>query len=342
MKREARHWKLLKNKLVQCQLCAHQCTIKDGKRGLCGVRENTKGALSTLIYGSYSSMAVDPIEKKPLYHFHPGTNVFSLGTVGCNFQCLHCQNYTISRGTPETIPLQEGTSQHMVALAQTHGCKGIAWTYNEPTIWHEFTLDTSKIAHQAGLYTVYVTNGYITKEPLKELSPYLDAMNVDIKAFHEEFYKTICNARLAPVLETCKRAKKLGIHLELTYLVIPTHNDSIDEITSFCHWVVETLGADTPVHFSRFHPDYHLTDVPPTPLDTLTRIYDIAKNEGIQFPYLGNVPHGTYEHTICPHCGATCIERYGFTTKLTGVKNGACRSCGTQLSLVITDDKQKT
>jgi len=341
MKREALHWKKLKNNTVQCQLCAHQCTIGEGKRGLCGVRENTQGILSTCIYGSYSSMAVDPIEKKPLYHFHPGTRVFSLGTVGCNFQCLHCQNYTISRGTQETIPLQEATPQQIVTLAQTRGCSGIAWTYNEPTIWHEFALDTSKIAHQNGLYTVYVTNGYLTEGPLKELSSYLDAMNIDIKAFHEEFYKTICKARLAPVLETCKRAKNLGIHLELTYLVIPTYNDSLDEIISFCRWVVETLGADTPVHFSRFHPDYHLTDVPPTPRDTLTRIYETAKKEGILFPYLGNVPHGAYENTICPQCGATCIERYGFTAQMTGVSNGICNACGASIPLITTDERRK-
>lgn len=341
MKRDALHWKKLENNAIQCQLCAHQCIIQEGKRGLCSVREHTQGMLSTLIYGSYSSMAVDPIEKKPLYHFYPGTNAFSLGTVGCNLQCRHCQNYTISRGKPETVALQEGTPEQMVALAQKYGCKGIAWTYNEPTIWHEFTLDTSKIAHQAGLYTVYVTNGYITKAPLQELSPYLDAMNVDIKAFHEDFYKTVCKARLAPVLETCKQAKKLGIHLELTYLVIPTYNDSVDEIISFCHWVVETLGADTPVHFSRFHPDYHLTDVPPTPLDTLTRIYDTAKEQGILFPYVGNVPHGPYENTICPRCGATWVERYGFTARMTGITRGLCRTCGAVIPLITTDDRQK-
>ena len=340
MKREARFWHPIGNTKVQCELCAHNCKIADGNRGVCGVRQNEKGTLYTLIYGSYSSMAVDPIEKKPLYHFCPGTQAFSLGTAGCNFQCLYCQNYSISTAGPDYFFMKDMTPERTVELAKEQGCQGIAWTYNEPTIWHEFSFDTSQLAKKAGLYTAYVSNGYIAEDPLKEISPYLDAMNIDIKAFHDDFYKKICKARLEPVLQTCERARELGIHLEVTYLVIPGRNDSIDEIKQFCNWVVEKLGESTPVHFSRFHPDYKMTDVSPTPLDALIKIYDVAKTSGILFPYLGNVPHGGYENTVCPNCGGLCIERYGYVVRADGISDGKCKACGAEIP-IVTDKYKK-
>jgi len=334
MKKEARFWKPIGDKKIQCQLCPHNCKINDDKTGICGVRKNENGKLYTLIYASCSSIAADPIEKKPLYHFHPGTNALSLGTVGCNFKCDHCQNYSISTATPDYFNIRDIPPEEAVKLAKENGCQGIAWTYNEPTIWHEYSYDSAKLAKKAGLYTCYVSNGYINKEPLEELSPYLDAINVDVKAFHDDFYKKICKARLTPVIETCEYAKKLGLHLEVTYLVIPGYNDSVDEIKQFCNWVVEKLGSDTPVHFSRFHPDYKMTNVPMTPLDTLLKAYNIAKETGVLYPYLGNVPHGDYDNTLCPKCGYTLIERYGYSISINGIKDGKCIKCGQTVPVI--------
>lgn len=339
MKRDARFWKPLVDKKVQCNLCPHNCKVKDEGLGVCGVRKNENGKLYTLIYGSCSSVAADPIEKKPLYHFYPGTNVFSLGTVGCNFKCEHCQNFSISTATPDYRYIREIMPDQAVELARGYNCQGIAWTYNEPSIWHEYSFDSAKLAKKTGLYTVYVSNGYINEEPLKEISPYLDAMNVDVKALSDDFYKKICKARLEPVLQTCERVKELDIHLEVTYLVIPGYNDSTDEVKRFCSWVVDKLGDSTPVHFSRFHPHHRMTDVPMTPIETLLKIYDLAKQNGILYPYLGNVPHGDYENTMCPNCGNICIERFGYSTNLAGYREGKCVKCGNSIPIVV--DKYK-
>jgi len=334
MKKDARFWKKIGDEKVQCALCSHNCEIDVEMFGICGVRKNENGKLYTLIYGSCSSMAVDHIEKKPLYHFHPGTNVFSLGTVGCNFKCKHCQNSSISTAMPSYSSLRNITPEQTIELAREQTCQGIAWTYNEPTIWHEFSFDSAKLAKKTGLYTVYVSNGYINEDPLREISPFLDAINVDVKAFDDDFYKKVCKARLEPVLKTCELAKELDIHLEVTYLVIPGYNDSVDEIRKFCGWVVEKLGNSTPVHFSRFHPDYKMTDVPVTPIETLLEIYDIAKESGILYSYLGNVPRGEYENTICSNCGNICIERCGYSINLDGIEDGKCVKCGIGLPLV--------
>ena len=339
MKKEAKFWKSIDDKKVQCHLCPHSCKINDGRLGICGVRKNENGKLYTLIYASCSSIAADPIEKKPLYHFHPGTNAFSLGTVGCNFKCDHCQNYSISTASPDYPYLRDILPEEAVKMAQEYGCAGIAWTYNEPSIWHEYSFDSMKLAKKAGLYTVYVSNGYINEEPLKEISPFLDAMNVDVKSFNDSFYKKICKASLSPVVETCERAKDLGIHLEITYLVIPEYNDSDNELKKFCSWVFEKLGNKTPVHFSRFHPDYKMTSASMTPIKTLIKAYDIAKEAGVLYLYLGNVPHGDYDNTFCPKCGHVCVERQGFSVDLSGVKEDKCVNCGNALPLIF--DKYK-
>lgn len=339
MKKDAKFWKSLPDNKVQCQLCPHNCKIKNNGLGICNVRKNENGKFYTLIYGSCSSMAADPIEKKPLYHFYPGTNAFSLGSVGCNFKCEHCQNSSISTAKPNDIPLKEVMPEKAVELTKAYGCRGIAWTYNEPTIWHEYSYDSAKLAKKEGLYTVYVSNGYINEDPLKEISPFLDAINVDVKAFNDDFYKKICKARLDPVLKTCELAKDLDIHLEVTYLVIPGYNDSTDEVKRFCNWVVDKLGTDTPLHFSRFHPDYRMTDVPMTPMETLLNVYDTAKQTGILYIYLGNVSHGEYENTYCPSCGNICIERHGFYVDFVGLKSGKCIKCGR--SIPIVTDKYK-
>ena len=335
MKREAMFWNSLDGSKVQCNLCPHHCKIEDQKTGICGVRKNENGTLNSLIYGLCSSMAADPVEKKPLYHFHPGSNAFSIGTVGCNFSCLHCQNYSISTAGPDFSYMREITSKDVVNLSKQYGCDGVAYTYNEPSIWYEFTLDSAKLAKENGLYTAYVTNGYISAEPLREISSVLDAMNIDVKAFSDDFYRKVCKARLQPVLDTCILAKDLGIHLELTYLVIPAYNDSDKEIKSFCKWAVEKLGANVPVHFSRFHPDHNMQDVPRTPMETMMKVYDIAKESGVLYPYLGNVSHGDYENTSCPKCGSLCVERKGYSVSLNGMDNNKCKKCGNTISLVF-------
>jgi pyruvate formate lyase activating enzyme len=319
MKKEAAFWKATKNEMVQCMLCLH----------------HEHGKLFTLIYGACSSVADDPIEKKPLYHFYPGSFVFSVGSVGCTFRCDHCQNYNISMAHPEELSLQDIPPEKISEIASDHGCRGVAWTYNEPTIWYEYTLDAAKLVKNAGLYTVYVTNGYIEKEPLVEIAPYLDAMNIDVKAFHDEFYRTVCKAKLAPVLQTCERAKKLGIHLELTYLVIPGFNDGVEEIREFCQWIGEKIGSDTPVHFSRFHPDYKMKTTPATPLNTLLTCHSIAKDTGLQFVYLGNIAHGDYDNTYCPSCKNLLIERSWFSAQIKGLTKEKCNKCGATIPIII-------
>ena len=334
MKKEAMFWEKGENNSVKCLLCPHYCMISDGNRGFCNVRKNEGGVLYSLIYALSSGVADDPIEKKPLNHFYPGSFVLSLGSVCCNFKCLHCQNYHISTADPLTSSLNFISPKDAVGLALDHGCKGIAWTYNEPTIWYEYAFDCAKIAKGHGLYTVFVSNGYINKEPLVEISPFLDAINVDVKSFSNNFYKKVCSGSLDPVLETCKTAIDVGIHLELTYLVIPKNNDSIEEIVSFCRWVVEFLGVDVPVYFSRFHPYYKMKDVPATSFESLVDMYNTAKDEGILYPYLGNVIDESYENTFCPRCGNVIVRRNGFNAKVVGFKNGKCSRCGNVIPLI--------
>jgi len=332
----AAFWKPTHDTTVQCLLCPNTCTIPPGKRGRCGVRENQAGTLVTLIYGKCSGVAIDPIEKKPLYHFLPGTHVLSLGSVGCSLACQYCQNYHISSATPDKYPLQDLSPDEAVTQAQQDGCAGIAWTYNEPTIWYEYVLESAKLAKQAHLATVSVTNGYITPDALTQLAPHLDAMNIDVKAFTDTFYKKICKGSLTAVLEACELAHRHKIHLELTYLIIPGLNDSRDELRDFCQWVATHLQVTTPVHFSRFHPDYRLTTLRPTPVSTLTQAYDIAKQEGLQYVYLGNVPHGTYDNTYCPKCKNLLIERIGFSAHLLGLEQGRCTVCHTPIPIITS------
>ncbi len=332
--KEAMFWEKLDDQKVQCTLCPHICKISKGKRGICGVRENQNGKLITLVYGLATSVTPDPIEKKPLFHFYPGTYALSFGTVGCNLTCQHCQNYGISQAKFEGTRFQRLKVDDVVSIARRYKCDGVAWTYNEPTIWFEFTYDASIKAKKEGLYTCYVTNGFIEPEPLKKIAPYLDAMNIDVKSYSPDFYKKICKAKLDPVLDTCVLAKELGIFVELTYLVIPSQNDSEKEIADYCKWIVDNLGEDTPVHFSRFHPDYKMKDLIATPMSTLSRAFEIAHEEGLKFIYLGNVPHGDYENTYCPKCGDLLIERIGFSTKSHYAKGGKCQKCGTIIPLM--------
>lgn len=324
------YWEVEKDK-VRCHLCPHECLISEGDRGICNVRKNEGGTLYSLIYGKAASLAVDPIEKKPLYHFHPGSSVLSYGTMGCNLKCRFCQNASLSCGDPESPYLQEYTVDELVEKALRHD--GIAWTYNEPSIAFEYSLDVSReLKEKGGGYVVYVTNGYMNNEPLEEISPYLDAMNIDIKAFHDEFYKKVVGGRLQPVLDTAKKAVELGIHVEITYLIIPGYNDDPEEIKKFSEWVIENLGEDTVVHFSRFHPDHKMRDVSSTPEKTMNKARKIAKDSGVNFVYLGNLPADN--DTKCPECGRTVLSRSFFSSGRLKLEDGKCPECGKKIPIV--------
>lgn len=329
---EARFWSL-KGEIVQCQLCPHHCHIKNGAVGICGVRQNRAGRLYSLIYGKASSVHVDPMEKKPLFHFLPGEMVLSLGSIGCNLKCAHCQNYTISQARFGSIYLHDINCEDVIRWAKENGTNAVALTYNEPTIWHEFAYDLFLLCRQKGLKTVYVTNGFIEEEPLKEIAPLLDAMNIDVKGFREDFYRDVCKARLAPVLAACELSYRLGVHVELTYLIIPKRNDQEAEIRDFCRWVAAKLDPKVPVHFTRFHPDYRMLDQPSTPLSTMQTAFRIGKEEGLKFVYLGNV-WSEEEDTRCPKCGTLNIKRDGYAVRKLAVKDGRCSSCGQDLYMV--------
>jgi pyruvate formate lyase activating enzyme len=331
---EALQYAKIEDDAVNCSLCSHRCRIKEGKRGICGVRVNNDGVLYAATYGKISAEAVDPIEKKPLFHFLPGTFSYSLGGIGCNFHCLHCQNWHISAATLESGHLYNLSPENGVERAGMQGCASIAWTYNEPTIWHEYTLDMGNLARKQGIGTVYVTNGYITEEALRELSPMLNAFRVDIKAFSDAFYRKTCGARLQPVLDATEIAKELGMHIETVTLVIPGLNDSMDEMDRLIRWVRDQLGPDTPMHFTRFHPDYKMTDRIATPVETLEKIYDHAKELGMRYPYLGNIFGHRYENTYCPACGALLIERTGYALRFRELDGTSCSGCGEPISFV--------
>ena len=330
---EALQYTKTENNAVQCSLCNHRCKIKEGGHGICGVRHNENGTLYAMTYGRTSGEAVDPIEKKPLYHYLPGTLSYSLGSIGCNFHCQHCQNWHISRATLEGSHLRNLLPEEGVRRAMESGSACISWTYNEPTIWHEYALDMGTIARKKGLGTIYVTNGYITEEALRELAPMLCAFRVDLKAFSDDFYKTICGAHLQPVLDSAALARELGMHVETVTLVIPGLNDSMEEMESLIRWVIDHLGPATPMHFSAFHPDYKMTERAATPVATLEKVYTKAKELGLRFPYLGNVHNHQYENTYCPKCNATLVERRGFSSRFVKLDGQQCTNCGEHIEI---------
>ena len=341
--REAMYWEPLEGGKVRCRLCPLNCIINEGHRGSCRVRKNIGGKLYTLNYGKVSSIASDPVEKKPLFHFWPGSCAFSISTVGCNMHCKHCQNWEISQADESFPYLQDATPESIVRLAKRYGCESIAYTYNEPVIWYEFVLETAKLAKEEGIYNLMITNGYINEEPFRELAPYIDAMNIDIKAFDDRFYMKIAGVPSGePSRRTAVIAKKdYGIHVELTYLIIPTLNDREEEIRAFARWVVENLGDDTPVHFSRFFPHYKLLSLPPTPVETVERAYRIAREEGLKFVYVGNIPGHEGENTYCPKCGKPLIVRWGFEITEYHIKDGKCEYCGEPIPVVGTYRKKR-
>ena len=315
---------------VRCGLCNHRCLIQNGQRGICGVRENQEGTLVSLVYGRLVSENIDPIEKKPLFHLLPGSRSYSISTVGCNFQCRHCQNYSISQHphiTPGPMPGSHRTPEEIVEAAKASGCQSISYTYVEPTIFYEFAYDTAQLAKAAGIRNVFVSNGYTSPEATKKLAPYLDGNNIDLKAYTEKFYHEVCRAKLAPVLDTITLMKELGVWVEVTTLVIPGLNDSHEELRSIARFIAN-LDPTIPWHVSRFYPTYKMTDRPPTPTSTLLKAREIGFEEGLLYVYTGNIPGQGGEDTICPQCKATVIERTGFSITAKHLTENRCYNCG--------------
>jgi pyruvate formate lyase activating enzyme len=327
MKKEAMLYERLNEKQVHCMLCAHQCKIILGGFGICGVRQNIEGTLYTLVYGEAIASHIDPIEKKPLYHFFPGSTSYSIATIGCNFHCGFCQNWQISqisKREESRLSRYELMPQAIVEEAKQRDCASISYTYTEPTIFFEYAYDTAKLAKAAGLYNNFVTNGYMSKEALDQISAYLDAANVDLKSFREDYYQRHCKAHLQPVLESIKYMKELGIWVEITTLVIPGENDSEQELYDIARFI-SSVSNDIPWHISRFHPDYQYTNRPATPVDTLQKAYAIGKQCGLRYVYLGNVLEGNDTH--CYSCGSLLIKRDYFYIEEYNIKEKQCPSC---------------
>ena len=329
--KEAIFYEKLADNRVKCHLCNHFCVIGENKRGICSVRENRDGTLYSLVYGRIVASGVDPIEKKPLFNFLPGTRSYSIATAGCNFRCLWCQNWHISQlKSDQEIPGQDMTPEEVVDLAIGNGCKTIAYTYTEPTIFIEFALDVMKLAHNAGIKNVFVTNGYMSSEALREIAPYLDAGNIDLKTFSDKTYRKMCGARLAPVLDTIRLYRELGIWLEVTTLVVSTVNDSEEELREIARFIAD-VGVDIPWHISRFHPQYKFPDAPPTKIEILHRAREIGIEEGLRYVYEGNIPGTGNENTYCYQCNKLLIERFGFSILESRIENGKCYNCGAEI-----------
>ncbi|KXB00585.1 radical SAM protein [candidate division MSBL1 archaeon SCGC-AAA259M10] len=335
MQKPAKFWEKSSGEDVKCVLCPRECNISPENVGYCRARKNIEGELYTLVYGESTSANPDPIEKKPLYHFYPGSRVFSMSTAGCNFECKHCQNWNLSQASVEEIDTEFIEPEEAIERTKKTNCQGIAYTYGEPVIWFEYALDVAKLASEEGLYNVFVTNGYMNLDGWKELKPYLDAMNVDVKAFSDKFYKTICGgASVKPVLETCEWAVDNGIHLEITNLIIPEENDSPEEIRKLCQWIAQDLHPRVPIHFSRFRPMYKMVDKSSTPVSALERALEIAKDEGLEHIYVGNVPGHEADNTYCPECGELLITRHGFSVAKYNLKDHQCPSCGAEINVI--------
>ncbi len=326
--REARWWRPLENGKLLCFLCPRLCEIPEGKAGFCFIRKNEGGRLLSLGYGRSTGFAVDPVEKKPLSHFLPGTTVLSFGTAGCNLGCKFCQNWDISKARLDTRRSEEGTPQEVVELALRSGCSGIAYTYNDPVIWAEYAIDIARRARDVGLKNVFVTAGYVTPEARQEVFELMDAANVDLKGFREDFYRHVTLSHLEPVKETLRwLVRETGVWVEITTLLIPGQNDSDAEIEAECEWIVSALGPDVPLHFTAFHPDYRMTDLPPTPETTLRRAREIAKRAGVRFCYVGNVHDREGQTTSCPACGAILIRRDWHAIRTYRLDGAHCPEC---------------
>ena len=324
---EARFYEKVPYKKIKCKLCPRECVIDDHERGYCGVRENRGGTYYTLVHSRICSAHIDPIEKKPLFHFMPGAMAFSVATAGCNVNCKMCQNWEISQVRPEQVRNTYVPPKTLVGLARQYQCPAVAYTYSEPVVFCEYVLDSAEAGRAAGVKSVVITGGYVQQDPLKELCRRVDAIKVDLKAFSEKFYKEVVNGELKPVLNTLVTLRKQGMWNEIVYLVIPTLNDSDTEFKDLARWVKSELGPDVPVHFSRFHPEYLLKNLPPTPQPTLERAKAICDAEGLHYVYIGNIPGHPAENTTCPKCRRVIIEREGFIVRAMHLDRGKCRFC---------------
>lgn len=319
-------------RIVKCELCAQECVITEGERGKCRARINVDGKLRTLVYGHPISVHVDPIEKKPFYHFLPGASAFSLATAGCPLTCKFCQNWEISQARPEDFRTQFVSPEAIVRATAKRSASVIAFTYNEPTVFTEYLTDIARIARKQDFRNVLISCGFMTQAPLEEMCQVLDAIKIDLKGFSKDFYRSVCGAELSPVLRSIRQVARSKTHLEIVNLVVPTLNDSKAMLTELSKWVVGELGPDVPVHFTRFHPDYQMLNLPPTPVETLEQAYEIAKAEGIRYAFVGNVPGHPGNHTYCPACGKAVILRTGFFVTEQHLEDGCCEYCNARIA----------
>ena len=334
MKKEAILYEKL-NGVLNCHVCNRSCLISNGKTGFCEMRQNDNGTMFSLNYASASSVAVDPIEKKPLFHFYPGSLSFSMGSVGCNFRCPYCQNWAIAQAYMGEIGIRNVLPDRAIKLARENLCQSISWTYNEPTMWFEYTYDSAKLAQKDDLKTVYVTNGYMSEEALDLIVPYLDAANVDLKSMSDKFYQELCQARLEPVLKNIQTMHDKGIHLEITNLIIPGYNDSEEDLKAQVEFVAD-VDVRIPLHFTRFYPHYQMNQVPPTPVQTLEKAQKMALDAGLRYVYVGNVPGSDGENTRCPECSKLLIKRDGFSIGENNIKKEKkCPECGAEIDIVF-------
>lgn len=317
---------------VQCKICPNKCILREGLESICRTHVVSDQKLYTIAYGNPCSVHVDPIEKKPLFHYLPSTPSFSIATAGCNLACLNCQNWEISQKSPTETENTELYPRQVVEQAVKSGCRSIAYTYSEPIAFYEYTFDTARLARARGIKNLLISNGYINEKPLRDLALYLDAANVNLKSFSDDIYARLNGGSLQPVLQTLKILKEMGVWLEITNLVVPSWTDKPDMIVEMCAWLMTNGFADTPLHFSRFHPLYKLTGLPYTPLSFLEKARDIALKAGIRYVYIGNVPGTPAENTYCPKCKKTVLERRGFTILQNNLKNSACKFCNTPIA----------
>jgi len=324
---EASFYEKLPAKTVRCKLCPRECVVEDGKRGYCRVRENHAGTYYSLVHSRVCAAHIDPIEKKPFFHFYPGAVAFSVATAGCNVNCKFCQNWEISQAKPEELPASYLSPKMAAGTAQRNSCPVVAFTYSEPTVFNEYVTDAADAARAQGVKSVVVSNGFIQQTPLKNLCRHVDAIKIDLKSFSPEYYSSVVNGELQPVLDTLVTIRGLGKWLEIVYLVVPTLNDSDKGFRDLANWIKSNLGAEVPIHFTRFHPLYLLKNLPPTPVETLERAKAIADAEGLHYAYIGNVPGHPAENTYCPKCRRLLIERAGFTVAQNHVTKGKCEYC---------------
>ncbi|MBL7155000.1 MAG: AmmeMemoRadiSam system radical SAM enzyme [Candidatus Portnoybacteria bacterium] len=320
----AKYYQALDNNMVQCLLCPNKCILSEGQRGICRVRQNINGQLYSLVYGQAASINLDPIEKKPFFHFLPGSKAFSIATAGCNLQCIFCQNWQISQVFPEDIQVQSLSPAEVVEQALARGAQSIAYTYSEPIVFYEYILETAKLAREKGLKNVVVTAGYINEQPLRELCQYVDAIKIDLKAFRQSFYDKMTGGEIARILENLKIIKEEETWLEIVNLVIPGENDSPEEIQQMAEWIKDNLGEEVPLHFTRFYPMYKLQNLPPTPEETLKKAREIALEVGLKYVYTGNIGNIATESTYCPASGALAIKRHGHFVLENNLENGRC------------------